>query len=91
MNDDYSNFVDSLLLTPYVKRTSEILCSVLAVFVIVVLSSGFVLYRWHGVIFILVRVCFVELFVTRRPRRVPSLQGTQLTCETSVSCLSHKF
>jgi Ca2+/Na+ antiporter len=42
-----------------------ILGSVLFVFVAIVISSGFVLYRWHGILFIVLYVAFLAYEIAR--------------------------
>lgn len=42
-----------------------ILGSVLMVFIVAVLQSGFVLYRWHGVVFIVLYVTYIAYEVAR--------------------------
>lgn len=42
-----------------------ILGSVLLLFVVLLLSSGFVLKRWHGILFVLVYIAYIAFEVTR--------------------------
>lgn len=42
-----------------------ILASVLAVFILAVLQSGFVLYQWHAILFVLMYVAFIVYEVAK--------------------------
>lgn len=42
-----------------------VLGSVLLVFIVVVLSSGFVLYRWHAILFIILYIAYLAYEIGR--------------------------
>lgn len=48
-----------------INESVIILGGVLLVFVFIVLSSGFVLYRWHGIIFLILYVAYLAFEIAR--------------------------
>lgn len=48
-----------------IYESVEILGSVLAVFIVVVLCSGFVLYKWHAILFINLYIAYIAYEIAR--------------------------
>jgi len=48
-----------------INESVIILGGVLLVFVVVVLTSGFVLYRWHGILFLILYIAYLAFEIAR--------------------------